>query len=223
MDIFTDASLNDKKKIAGVSAIFVPSENARNITCYNSYCSVNKIETAELFAIAMALSLINPSADKRVRIVSDSRATLRKIQRIFHHPDQKQIHTLKDSIQKKIMYSISHSFSKIWETAVSFHCIHGHQHKVQETTDAYYNAIADQVALEGRMNGEAVYQQEKENHIGISTLSAEERLILNQPECRIVSPEQISFNYNDVKVKKCARRHPKSLFVREFCKAARSR
>ena len=54
MDIFTDASLNDKKKIAGVSAIFVPSQSSGTITSYNSYCSVNKIETAELLAIAIS-------------------------------------------------------------------------------------------------------------------------------------------------------------------------
>ena len=111
MDIFTDASLNDKKKIAGVSAVFVP-QKANTFTCYHSYCSVSKIETAELLAIASALSMIDPKADKDVRIISDSKGALRKIQRIFHHPKQKQIHTIKDSMQKKIMYNISSSFSK---------------------------------------------------------------------------------------------------------------
>ena len=85
MDIYTDASLNDKKKIAGVSAIFVPPQASGPVTSYNAYCSVSKIETAELFAIAMALSLIKPQSDKMVRVISDSLGALRKIQRIFHH------------------------------------------------------------------------------------------------------------------------------------------
>ena len=105
MDIFTDASLNDKKKIAGVSAVFVPSQASSAATSYNSYCSVSKIETAELLAIAIALSLIKPDSDKSVRIHSDSVGALRKIQRIFHHPNQTQIHTIKDSLQKRILYT----------------------------------------------------------------------------------------------------------------------
>ena len=223
MDIFTDASLNDRKKIAGVSAVFVPSQNPTAVTSYNSYCSVGKIETAELFAIAMALSLINPKVDKNIRIVSDSNGALRKIQRIFHHPNQKQIQTIKDLMQKKIMYNISSSFSKIRDIAFSFHCIHGHQHKVQEASDAYYNAFADQGALIGRMNGEVIYQQEKEQKTGICILSAEERIILNQQECPIVSPKQISFRYDNLQVKAGVRRHPKQLFVREVCKSSRAR
>ena len=220
MDIFTDASLNDRKKIAGVSAVFVP-QKANAITCYHSYCSVNKIETAELLAIASALSMIGPKADKNVRIISDSKGALRKIQRIFHHSKQKQIHTIKDAIQKKIMYNISSSFSKLLDKAFSFCCIHGHQHKAAEATDAFYNAEADQQALIGRMDGEEIYKQEKESPTGISPLSSEDRMILNQSECPIVAPKQISFSYDDVKA--CARRRPKNLFVRSVCKSARQR
>lgn len=223
MDIFTDASLNDKEKIAGVSAIFVPSKTASNsATCYNTYCSVSKIETAELLAIAMALSLVNPQPDEKVRIISDSKGALRKIQRVFHHPNQKQLQTIKDSIQKKIMYNMSFSFSRIWNIDLSFWCIHGHQHKVQEASDAYYNAIADQEALLGRMNGEAIHQQEKKDKTGVSTLSAEERIILNQLECPIVSPQKISFHYDAPKIKKIAHKPTKRQFVRTVCKSARS-
>lgn len=221
MDIFTDASLNDKKKIAGVSAVFVPSQESRAVTCYNTYCSVNKIETAELFAIALALSLIKPKSDKSVRIVSDSLQALRKIQRIFHHPDQRQIATIKDLVQKKIMYNISYSFSNIYEIPFSFCYTHGHQHKKDEATDAYYNALADQQALIGRMAGEAIHQQSKEHNTGISSLSAEERMILNQSDCLIVSPTQITFNYDDLKPKKIAHKKYKTKFVRAVCKTAR--
>ena len=223
MDIFTDASLNDRKKIAGVSAVFVSSQNPNALTCYNSYCSVGKIETAELFAIAMALSLINPKTDEAVRVVSDSKGALKKIQRIFHHPNQKQIQTIKDSMQRKIMYNISSSFSQMLDMDFSFSCIHGHQHKVQEATGAYYNSLADQEALVGRINGESIHQQEKEHKIGISILSAEERIILNQMECPIISPNQISFHYENSKIKTCIRRHPKNLFTRKVCKSAYSR
>ena len=224
MDIYTDASLSDKKKIAGVSAVFVPSQNSGTVTSYNTYCSVNKIETAELFAIAMALSLVNPGADKSIQIVSDSPQALKKIQRIFHHPDQRQIHTIKDLMQKKILYNISSSFSKMYDTSFSFRYMHSHQHKALEACDAYYNEIADQKALVGRECGENVYQQEKENKTGISTLSAEERIILNQQECLIVSPNKISFNYDDLKPKKIAshKRLAKGC-VRVVCKSARPR
>ena len=71
------------------------------------------------------------------------------------------------------------------------------------------------------MNGEIIQQQEKEHPSGISTLSAEERIVLNQPECDIVSPKQISFYYENLKTKACARRHPKKLFVYSACKSAR--
>ena len=98
MDIFTDASLNDKKKVAGVSAIFVPSKTDA-VTCYNSYCSVSKIETAELLAIAMALSLLDSKSGENVRVVSDSKGALRKLQSIFHHPSQGRIQKIKDFIQ----------------------------------------------------------------------------------------------------------------------------
>ena len=223
MDIYTDASLNDKKKIAGVSAIFVPPQASGPVTSYNAYCSVSKIETAELFAIAMALSLLKPRANENVRVISDSKGALKKIQRIFHHPDQRQMKTIKDSMQRKIMYNMSLSFSKNLDMNLTFCCIHGHQHKVQAASDAYYNAIADQEALVGRMNGEILLQQDKEHHMGISILSAEERIILNQLECDIVSPGQISFSYDDLKTGTKIRRHPKNLSVRSAYKQARTR
>lgn len=222
MDIFTDASLNDKKKIAGVSAIFMPSQSSGTITSYNSYCSVNKIETAELLAIAMALSLIKPDSDKNIRIHSDSVGALRKIQRIFHHPDQKQIHTIKDSMQKQILYNMSFSFSKVYDLDFSFWYVHGHQHKVDTPSDAYYNSLADQQALIGRMDGELIHQQEKEHNTGVSSLSAEERIILNQQSCLIVSPNQISFHYEGLKPKVVAHKRSKNRFVRKVCKSARS-
>ena len=222
MNIYTDASLNDKEKIAGVSAVFVPTNDPHSVTCYNTYCSVSKIETAELFAIAMALSLIKPQSDQTVRVVSDSLGALKKIQRIFHHPNQTQIKTIKDLTQQKIMYRMASSFSKVKEMDFSFCYVHGHQHKVAELTDAYYNAIADQEALLGRMNGEAIKQQEKKMGTGIcSFLSTEERMILEQENCMIVSPDKISFHYENLeKTRTVARRHPQKLSVRmvhEFC------
>lgn len=222
MDIFTDASLNDKTKIAGVSAVFVPPNASGAVTCYNTYCSVNKIETAELFAIAMALSLLNPQSDKGIRVVSDSVQALKKMQRIFHHPDQRQMSTIKDLIQKKLFYNMSSSFSKFGDMSFSFYYMHSHQHKVKEATDAYYNALADQQALIGRMSGETIHQQDKEHNTGVSSLSAEERIILNQPDCFIVSPGQISFNYDDLKPKKIAHhKQSQKQFVRKVCKSAR--
>ena len=224
MNIYTDASLNDKEKIAGVSAVFVPTNAPRSATCYNTYCSVSKIETAELFAIAMALSLIKPQSDKTVRVVSDSLGALKKIQRVFHHPNQTQIKTIKDLTQQKIMYHMASSFSKVKEMDFSFCYTHGHQHKVAELTDAYYNALADQEALLGRMNGEIVKQQEKSTDTSIcSFLSAEERMILNQENDIIVSPNKISFHYENLeKAKIIARRHPQKLSVRmpnKFCRS----
>ena len=225
MNIYTDASLNDKEKVAGVSAVFVPTEPPHSATCYNTYCSVSKIETAELFAIAMALSLIKPQSDKIVRVISDSLGALRKIQRIFHHPNQNQIKTIKDLTQQKIMYRIASSFSKVKEMDFSFCYVHGHQHKVAELTDAYYNAIADQEALLGRMNGEFIKQQERKTNTDIcSFLSAEERMILEQENCPIVSPNNISFHYENLeKAKIVARRHPQKLSVRKAHKFCRLR
>lgn len=224
MDIFTDASLNDKKKIAGVGVVFVPPQESSVVTCYNTYCSVNKIETAELFAIALALSMIKPQPNENVRVITDSLQALKKIQRIFHHPDQRQINTIRDAMQKRIMYNMSFSFSNIREIPFSFRYTHGHQHKGQTATDAYYNALADQQALIGRMNGEAIHQQEKEHNTGISSLSAEERVFLNQPDCLIVSPDQITFNYDDLKPKKIAiHKRSQKCCVRNVCKSAPSR
>ena len=220
MDIFTDASLNDRKKVAGIGAVFVPSKLDMAIRCYNSYCFVNKIETAELLAIAMALSLLNPEADKSIRVISDSKGALRKIQSIFHHSNQNHIHTIRDSLQKKILYNISSSFSKILNMKFSFCCIHGHQHKIQEASDGYYNSVADQEALKGRMNGETILQQEGIYPSGISVVSAEERIILNQQECNITVPQQISFHYDESKRKMSVHRHSKSPFVRTVCKSA---
>lgn len=198
----------------------MPSHESGAVPCYNTYCSTAKIETAELFAIALALSVINPQADKSVRVISDSLQALKKIQRIFHHPDQRQIQTIKDLMQKKLMYNMSCSFSKMGDIEFSFQYMHSHQRKSGETTDTYYNALADQQALIGRMNGEMIHQQEKEHRTGVSSLSAEERIILNQPDCFIVSPSQISFDYEDLKPKTIvrARNHPKDRFVRTVCK-----
>ena len=224
MDIFTDASLNDRKKIAGVGVVFVPSQTSVPVTLCNSYCSVNKIETAELFAIARALTLIKPEANESVRVLSDSVGALKKIQRVFHHPDQKQIHTIKDLVQRRILYSMSFSFSKICHMDFSFWYVHGHQHKIKIATDAYYNSMADQQALYGRMNGELIHQQEKEHNTGISSLSTEERLIMNQQDCLIVSPDEISFHYEGLKTPRTvARKRSKNQFVRSVCKSARSR
>ena len=198
MDIFTDASLNDHKKIAGVSAIFVPTPKRPEIISYNTYCFMDNIETAELFAISIALNMVRRSKPDSVRIISDSVGALKKIQRIFHHPNQTQIQTIDDLMQKRILYNMSASFTNMRNTSFTFYHVHGHQRKASEFTDGYYNMIADQEADSGRIKGETVRLREERCKASFGgLLSAEEETLLAQQECMIVSPHKISFYYED--------------------------
>ena len=194
MEIFTDASLNSTQKVAGVGMVFVPNrEQQSDVMRLNTHFMTDNIETAELFAIAAALGKLHPENTGEIRIVTDSLPALRKIQNIFQYPSPDRIHHVEDLMQKKIMYYLSSSFEKIKGGIFSFHLIRGHQRKVQMFSDGYYNAIADEEARVGRIEGENA--KLNEIRLGISPArlpSAEENIVLNQPEVPIFSPK-VSF------------------------------
>lgn len=189
MDIFTDASLNDHKKIAGVGAVFVPAGG--EIICHNSYCSTRNIQTAELFAIAVALRLIRRQKEGQVRVVSDSMDTLKTMKNIFRYTDQHHIREVDDLMQKRILYNLADTFSRMPNVEFLFQHVAGHQRKPIEGSDGYYNMLADEEADVGRMKGETNFLK------GITYSSSEEGIIYNQSEIYITAPRQIQFVMND--------------------------
>jgi len=196
MDIFTDASVNDHEKIAGVSAVFVPSMTQDAIVRFSTHLSVDNNETAELFAIAIALSHVNCQPTGSIRIVSDSYGAMKKIQRIFQYPNQTQIQTIDNILQKRILFNMAASFAQMQNVTVNFCEIHAHQRKAQPGTDGYYNQIADQEAAIGREKAETMRLKENKYKTGSGSLTTpEEEAILTQPECEIVSPKKITFTY----------------------------
>ena len=209
MNIFTDASFNNDKKMAGVGIVFVWPSETRALKPYHNFFSTNNNETAELFAISTAITHVVYFSPDSVHLFSDSLGSLRKIQRIFHHPNQRQIETIRDPTQKKILYNISASFAQIQDIDFSFHYIHGHQKKPIEHSNGYYNMIADQEASSGRLLGEMLLQStiiptsDKKN-LGRTQIDS-------QCPCWIVSPKRISFHYED-----CTPASPKPKLVTKF-------
>lgn len=208
MNVFTDASLNERQSIAGVGVVFVSPSLPETVACHNSYCSANNIETAELFAIAVALQVASYKKNDQICVVSDSVNALQKIRRIFQHPQQKQINNVTDSFQKKILFNISASFSRMKDVIFSFRHVNGHQKKAPEYTDGYYNMIADYQADIGRVEGEKARSCETGD--ADCHRSIEEKIVCAQAECIIVPPCQLSFVYRipnaKSKVVACARR-----------------
>ena len=204
MDIFTDASFNNDKKMAGIGIVFAwPSSEKRHLP-HHTYFSTNNNETAELFAISTAINRAVSFSPASVRLFSDSLGSLRKIQRVFHYPNQRQIETIRDPSQKRILYNISASFTRMQDIFFSFHYIHGHQKKSAVLSGGYYNMLADQEASSGRLLGEMLLQS--------SSISTEEKKSLGRAEidlqlpCWIVSPKRIFFHYEDLKT---AEKQPK--------------
>ena len=86
MDIYTDASLNDVHKIAGIGMVFVPNRNqSKGVIRLNTHVWADKVETAELFAIAIALGKLHPQNTDDVRIITDSDRALKEILNIFQY------------------------------------------------------------------------------------------------------------------------------------------
>ena len=207
MDIFTDASLNDKKKIAGIGVVFVWPTQPVNIQRINGYLLTDNIETAELSAISEAVARIAPFHPQSVRLFSDSEGALRKLQRIFHHPTQNQIQTIANPVQKDILYDISASFRMMLDVDFSFYRIKGHQRKPAEFTEAYYNMLADQEASSARLLAEMLLKPNDNPKI--------KKVVTGQgvfypTRSWIVSPSNISFHYDeDKKEPKVISKHTK--------------
>ena len=202
VDIFTDASLNDEQKIAGIGMVFVPSQGKpTGVLRLNTHVWTDKIETAELFAIAIALSKLHPENTDAVRIVTDSDKAIKAILNIFQYPEPDRIKHVKDLVQKKILYGISASFEKMKNVPFSFTLIRGHQARAPIFSDGYYNNLADIEAEIGRIGGESVRLNEVRsgNHFA-SFPTSEENVILNQPESAIFFP-QLSFSFEKQKRK----------------------
>ena len=205
MNIFTDASLNDTQKIAGIGMVFVPNQGQPSgVLRLNTHVWTDKIETAELFAIAIALSKLHPENTDEVRIVTDSDKAIKALLNIFQYPDPDRIQRVKDLVQKKILYSISASFEKMKKVPFSFSLIHGHQARTPLFSDGYYNNLADEEAELGRIEGERVHLNEIRcgNH-SASLPTSEENVILNQRESAIFFP-QVSFSFEKQKRKKAS-------------------
>ena len=219
MDIFTDASLNNRQNVAGVGVVFVSPMLPQKMICRSSYCSANNIETAELFAIAVALQTASFKKNNQIRVVSDSINALQKIRRVFQCPQQKQINNVTDSFQKRILFNIAASFSRMSNVVFSFCHVNGHQKKAPEYTDGYYNMIADAQADVGRMDGEKARVCEASSNS--RHYSVEEEVIFAQPECIIVPPVQLSFFYRPPNVKPTVVAHSKK--TEKICPRATGR
>ena len=200
MDIYTDASLNDVHKIAGIGMVFVPNRNqSKGVIRLNTHVWADKVETAELFAIAIALGKLHPQNTDDVRIITDSDRALKEILNIFQYAMPDRIKHVKDLVQQKILYHISACFAKMKNVKFSFQLIRGHQTKAQPLSDGYYNMLADEEARLGREEGEET--RVKEIRLGNSPASfftSEENMILNQKEAPLFFPS-ISFSFKSGK------------------------
>ena len=224
MNIFTDASLNDVQKIAGIGMVFVPNQGQpAGVLRLNTHVWTDKIETAELFAIAIALSKLHPENTDEVRIVTDSDKAIKALLNIFQYPEPDRIQRVKDLVQKKILHSISASFEKMKGVPFSFTLIRGHQAKTQMFSDGYYNNLADTEAEIGRMQGEDVRLNEIRSGNNFASLpTSEENIILNQRETPIFFP-QITFSFEKPKKKKVSSKvHNSKGFTRKVTRSTRN-
>ena len=102
MNIFTDASLNNRQNVAGVGVVFVSPSLPEMVVCHNSYCSASNIETAELFAVAMGLRLANQQHEGEIHVALDSITALRKIKHVFNSMGSVRVQGISNPLEKKI-------------------------------------------------------------------------------------------------------------------------
>ena len=193
MDIFTDASLNNRQNVAGVGVVFVPSSSPEAMVCHNSYCFSNNIETAELFAVAMALRLVSRQREGEVRIMVDSMTALIKIKHVFNSMGSGGMQGVDNPAERKIFYSMATSLFQMKNVTVSFQHIKGHQEDVSKYTDAYYNTLADEEAKKGRKKAETVYSKSKQ----VVPSDMEWDIILEQKNCWKGVPKKVFFLFSE--------------------------
>ena len=136
MKIYTDASYDDKKGIAGMGIVVCKGQNRITISNWGNFKSINE---AELFAIYQGCIL---SGGEPCEIITDSQTALEYIER-----------DIKDKPRTKEQY-IRHKHCEFWAYKIrkfkniTFAKIKGHQHNFQ--TQSMGNRLADVLANEGR-------------------------------------------------------------------------
>ena len=135
MDIFTDASLNDSEKVAGIGCVCINDSKEKMYESTFSL-STNNIHIAELCALACAVKLASTSQSESVRIVSDSVSALNTLYQYIgysrHFPrltdaQKKFFHKVDRSQKQKII--LEEMVSVFMQSPIHFSFVHtsGHQ------------------------------------------------------------------------------------------------
>ena len=136
MKIYTDASFDDKKGIAGMGIVVCKGQNRITISNWGNFKSINE---AELFAIYQGCIL---SGGKPCEIITDSQIALQYIER-----------GVKDKPRTKEQY-IRHKHCEFWAYKIrkfkncTFTKEKAHTNKFQ--TRSVGNSLADLLSREGR-------------------------------------------------------------------------
>lgn len=136
MRIYTDASFDEKKGIAGIG-ILVCKGSRRDLI--SNWCEAKSINEAELKAIEIACIL---SGGEPCEVITDSQTALQYIQ--YGVKDKPRTH--EQYIRHKHCELIAYKIRK-WKN-VTFSKIKGHQDNYQ--TQSMGNRLADVLASEGR-------------------------------------------------------------------------
>ncbi len=163
MDIFTDASLNDNKKISGVGCVFVDTQKGV-VTERSSFFSNNSIHIAELCALMFAVQAVGKSDLSDVRIVSDSTSALNKLHYYIsckktkpYKLNKEQLRFLHNLNRSDIQSVLLDEMFKVFVSSsvrFTFAYVPGHQKHPPVNSDCYWNDRADKAAQNGRLLGE---------------------------------------------------------------------
>ena len=136
MKIYTDASYDDKKGIAGMGIVVCKGQKRRTISNWGSFKSINE---AELFAIYLGFFLLGGES---CEIITDSQTALQYIER-----------GVRDKPRTKEQY-IRHKHCELWAYKIrkfkncTFTKEKAHTNKFQMSS--VWNSLADILSREGR-------------------------------------------------------------------------
>lgn len=149
VDIYTDASFDKNKYLAGVGMVCAHSFTREEFKIHHptTFLYASDINLAELFAIDFALKR-NPRPMATIALHTDSLNALEAIAQSLENPQ-----SIDEGYEGRILHSICQTLINNTRLKVELHHIKAHQKTPMADSHAYFNGKADGLADLGRYVG----------------------------------------------------------------------
>lgn len=143
MDVFTDASFDEKNKIAGIGIVYVfpDAASSKKQEEFKQCINANNVHEAEAYAVWLAMRYVLKNRHMHCRLYTDSKRVMHMIVR-GGKSDVFGLHELVAKLKKQGQFS----FGWILGHQKSQTTIGHEKHKIQ------YNKLADKLSKEAREN-----------------------------------------------------------------------